>query len=167
MLGVYESFPENVHKIADFAVSTPTKKLQRPLIQALRKLNETASLGGIADSAVSQCVVVFEFGIAEGNDFNYLDDEEASRAIDCISKKPFTTMDFLLVIRYYKTQEQKRSPLRFDYYMLRFAFDKHLEIRVFHEKGPMRMLPEEIIDLIVSRINETVSKRVLRPLETP
>jgi len=167
MLGVYESFPENVHRIADFAASTPTKKLQRTLIQVLRKLNETAGLDGRADSAVSRCTVVFEFGIAEGKDFNYLDDEEASRAIDCISKKPFVTMDFLLIIRYYKMQEQKRSPLRFDYHMLRFAFDKYLEIRVFHEKGPMRMLPEEIIDLIVSRINETVSKRILRPLETP
>jgi hypothetical protein len=167
MLGVYESFPENVHKIADFATLTPTKRLQQTLVQVLHKLNETTSLDSTTSSATSQCAVIFEFGIAEGNDFNYLDDEEVSRVMNNISRKPLPIVDFLLVIRYYKTQEQKRSPLRFDYYMLRFAFDKHLEIRVFHEKGPMRMLPEEIIDLIVSRINETVSKRVLRPLETP
>jgi hypothetical protein len=167
MLGVYESFPENVHKIADFATLTPTKRLQQTLVQVLHKLNETTSLDSTTSPATSQCAVIFEFGIAEGNDFNYLDDEEVSRVMNNISRKPLPIVDFLLVIRYYKTQEQKRSPLRFDYYMLRFAFDKHLEIRVFHEKGPMRMLPEEIIDLIVSRINETVSKRVLRPLETP
>jgi hypothetical protein len=167
MLGVYENFPENVHKIADLAASTPTKRLQQTLIQVLRKLNETASLDGLPDSAVSQCAVVFEFGIAEGGDFNYLDDEEASKVMNNISRKPLPVMDFLLVIRYYKMQEQNRSPLRFDYYMLRLTFDKCLEIRVFHEKGPMRMLPEEVIELIVDRINETVSRRILRPLETP
>ncbi|MCJ7431476.1 hypothetical protein MUO83_09750 [Candidatus Bathyarchaeota archaeon] len=165
MLGVYESFPENVHKIADFAALTPTKKLQQTLIQTLRKLNEAASLDGTADSAMSQCAVIFEFGIAEGSDFNYLDDEEVSRVMNNINRKPFPILDFLLVTRYYKTQEQKRRPLRFDYYMLRFIFDRHVEIRVFHEKGPMRMLPEEISDFVVERINETVSKGILKPLE--
>jgi hypothetical protein len=114
---------------------------------------------------MSQCAVIFEFGIAEGSDFNYLDDEEVSRVMNNINRKPFPILDFLLVTRYYKTQEQKRRPLRFDYYMLRFIFDRHVEIRVFHEKGPMRMLPEEISDFVVERINETVSKRILKPLE--
>lgn len=166
MLGVYESYPENVHKIANFAASTSTKKLQQTLIQEVRRLNETTSLDGLPDSAVSQCAVIFEFGIAEGGDFTYLDDEEVSKVINNVGRKPLPVMDFLLVIRYYRMQEQKRSPLRFDYYMLRMTFSKCLEIRVFHEKGPMRMLPEEVIELIVDRINEAASKRILRPLET-
>ena len=166
MLGVYESFPENVHKIANFAASTPTRKLQQSLIQEVRKLNENTGLDCLPDSAVSQCAVIFEFGIAEGGDFNYLDDEEASKVISNVGRKPLPVMDFLLVIRYYRMREQKRSPLRFDYYMLRVTFGKCLEIRIFHEKGPMRMLPEEVIELIVDRINEKASKRILSPIET-
>jgi hypothetical protein len=46
-------------------------------------------------------------------------------------------------------------------------FDKNLiEIRVFHEKGPMHVSPEELIEFVVARINSTFSKKALKPLES-
>ena len=46
-------------------------------------------------------------------------------------------MDFFCSIRYYKGSGEKRSPLKFDYYMLRTVFSKDIfEVQVFHERGP-------------------------------
>lgn len=166
MLGFYDNFPENIHKITSFAISISNKKLQQTLVRMLAELNkETLKLECITNPSTPQCLVVFEVGIAQGNDFNYLDSEEASRVLKTISKKPFQIMDFICVMRYYKLQNEKKSPLRFDYYMLRLAFNKKvMEIRAFHERGPRHTSPEDIINFIVGKINEIVSKKVLREM---
>jgi len=167
MLGFYANFPQNTHKIAGFSTSISNKRLQQALAETFLKLNnETFSLEEVATPSVPHCKVVFEFGIADENDFNYLDIHEKDKMLKVINKKTFQIMDFLSVIRYYRIEEEKRSRLRFDYYMLRFMFDKNLiEIRVFHERGPMHVSPEELAEFIVSKINSAFSKKVLKPLE--
>jgi len=167
MLGYYESFPENIHKIARFATSISNKTLQQALIRTFHKINnETLSLEDVADPSVPQCTVIFEFGIAEVKDFNYLDDEEKSKALKAIQKKPFQIMDFFCGIRYYKTQNDKKIPLKFDYYMLRFTFNKNsMQIQVYHERGPRYMSPEDLADFVTDKINGAFSKRILKPLD--
>jgi hypothetical protein len=167
MLGFYVNFPQNAHKIAVFSTSISNKRLQQALTQTLLKLNnETFSLEQVATPSVPHCKVVFEFGIADENDFDYLDTHEKEKLLKAINKKTFPVMDFLSVIRYYRFEEEKRSRLRFDYYMLRFMFNKNLiEIRVFHEKGPMHVSPEELAEFVVSRINSAFSKKALKPFE--
>ena len=164
MLGFYENFPKNVHKIAHFKASASKKRLQRVLTQTLHKLNnETLSLEDVAYPSVPQCTVIFEFGIAEANNFNYLDKEETNKVLEVIHRKPFQIMDFFCGIRYYKTQNKKKAPLKFDYYMFRFTFDKKsTEIQVFHERGPRHVPPEEITNFVVSKINETFSRKILK-----
>ena len=166
MLGCYDNFPENIHKIASFSTSTSKKRLQQALIQVLYKINsETFTLEDVAHPSISHCKVIFEFGIAEANSFNYLDSEEKSRVIKNIRKKPFQIMDFLCAMRYYKMQNEKKTPLRFDYYMLRFTFNKKLaEIQVFHERGPRHITPEDAINFVANKINETFPKKVLKTL---
>ena len=166
MLGYYDNFPENIHKITSFSTSTSKKRLQQTLIQVLYKINsEPFTLEDVAHPSIPQCKVIFEFGIAEANSFNYLDSEEKSRVIKKIRKKPFQTMDFLCAMRYYKMQNEKKTPLRFDYYMLRFTFNKKLaEIQVFHERGPRHMTPEDAVNFVANKINETFSKKVLKTL---
>jgi hypothetical protein len=164
MLGYYESFPENVHEIARFATSISKKRLQQALTKVLYKVNnETFTLEDVAHPSIPQCTVIFEFGIAEANSFSYLDNEEADRILKSVRKKPFQVMDFLCAIRYYKTQNGKKTPLKFDYYMLRFTFNKKLmEIQVFHERGPRHAAPGDAANFIVNKINETFSKRILK-----
>jgi hypothetical protein len=71
-------------------------------------------------------------------------------------------MDLFCAIRYYKKGEG-RSPLKFDYYMLRLIFDKgFVEMQIFHERGPRHVLPEDIINLVVKKVNESFSKKVLK-----
>jgi hypothetical protein len=168
MLGLYENFPKNVHNIAHFKASASKKRLQRALTQMLFKLNnETFSLEDVTHPSVPQCVVNFEFGIAEANNFDYLDNEEINRVLKIIRKKPLQFMDFFCAIRYYKTQNKKKTPLKFDYYMLRFIFNKKsTEIQVFHERGPRHVSPEEITNFVVNKINEKFSRKILKAFAT-
>lgn len=164
MLGFYENFPKNIHTIAHFEVSASRKRLQQTLTQTLHKLNgEAFSLEDVASPSVPQCTVIFEFGIAEANNFNYLDKEETNRILKITNKKPFQVMDFFCATRYYKTQNKKKAPLKFDYYMLRFMFDKKsTEIQVFHERGPRHVAPEDVANFIANKINETFSRKILK-----
>ena len=166
MLGLYQSFPETLHSIAPFAITIPVKKVQQALVQTFQKLNkETLKLRDIAYPSLHECTVILEFGIAEADNFNYLDDEEATRVIKNTHKTPFQVMDFLCAVRYYKTQGEKKTPLRFDYYMLRFAFNKNpAEMQVFHERGPRHVTPEDIANLIMNKINEASSREIVKLL---
>jgi hypothetical protein len=161
MLGLYDNFPINVHQIADFEASISKSKLQQGLTRTLYRLNkEKLSLEDVAHPSIPQCTVIFEFGIAESNSFNYLDKQETSRILKISRRTPFRVMDFFCAIRYYKTQNEEENPLKFDYYMLRFAFqDKTTGIQVFHEKGPRHVSPRELIDLVADRINQTFPRR--------
>jgi hypothetical protein len=132
------------------------------------ELNTNAlNLEDVAVPSIPQCTVILEFGIAETNNFNYLDNEEIAKVLKAIRKKSLQTMDFFCAVRYYKkTQDEKKKPLKFDYYMLRFLFNKRtVEILVFHEKGPRYVSPEDIIAFLANKINEKCSKRVLKLLE--
>ncbi|MEM3641462.1 MAG: hypothetical protein QXH37_06040 [Candidatus Bathyarchaeia archaeon] len=164
MLGIYENFPGNIHKMAHFTVSVSNKKLQQTIIQTLYKLNkENFNLEDVARHSIFQCTVILEFGIAEENNFNYLDSEEMNKLLKIIHKKPFQIMDFFCAARYYKELSGNKIPLKFDYYMLRFMFNKSIiETRIFHERGPRHISPEDMVNLIVNKINETFSKRVLK-----
>jgi hypothetical protein len=167
MLGAYDDFPRNVQKTAHFAFSISNKGLQRALLQACHKLNaETLDLKDLVTPSIPQCNVIFELGIADGDGFNFLDNEETNKLLKLVDKQPLQMMDFLYVIRYYKTDREKKTPLRFDHYMLRFVFDKGLaEMRVFHEKGPMHVSPDEVVDFITHKTNALFSKKVLKPVD--
>jgi len=167
MLGLYENFPKTVHKTAFFAASISNKRLQQALIQTFQKINnENFNLEEIANPSVPQCTVILEFGIAEANNFNYLDNEETNKMVKIIQKKPFQVMDFFCALRYYKMQNGKKTPLRFDYYMIRFTFNKDsMEIQIFHERGPRYVSPEDIANFAVNKISETFSKKILKAVK--
>jgi hypothetical protein len=167
MLGLYENFPKNIHRAEKFQTSTSSKKLQQTLVETLYKLNiETLSLEEFSAPSVPGCKVIFEVGVAEGNDFSYLNNEERERLLGVIKKKPLQIMDFLCVIRYQKTQEERKKRMRFDYYMLRLVFGESVtDILVSHERGVRHTSPEDLIGLVVSRINASFSKKVFRASE--
>lgn len=167
MLGLYENFPEGIHKKALFATSLSNKRLQQTLTQILHKSNgESFSLEEVSDSSIPHCTTIFEFGIAEDLIFNYLDREEKERVLKVIRKKPLSVMDLFCAIRYYKMRNNEKNPLKFDYYMLRLLFSsKHsIEIRVFHERGPRHVSPGDLVRFVVSKLNETFPRKRLKPI---
>jgi hypothetical protein len=166
MLGLYENFPATIHKAASFTTPVPNKKLQQTLTQALQKLNAaTLNMEAVIGPSIPQGTVNFEFGIAEANNFNYLDSEETTRLLKTIDNRPFQIMDFLCAVRYHKPQNETKTRFRFDYYMLRFMFHEgSIDIHVFHERGPRYMSPEDMISLIVNKVNEGAVKKMLKEL---
>lgn len=164
MLGFYENFPNYVHKIARFSTSVSNKRLQQSLIQTLHKINgETFNLDEVAHPLIPKCTAVLEFGIAEIDTFNYLDLEEKNKVLAYIRKKPLQLIDLFCSIRYYKAEGDGGNPLKFDYYMLRLIFEKgFIEIQIFHERGPRHLLPEDVVNLIIKKVNKSFSKKVLK-----
>jgi hypothetical protein len=167
MLGFYENFPQNIHKTARFTTAISNKRLQKTIIQVFYEVNGKAfKMEEIAAPSIPNCTVIFEFGIAEAEAFDYLDGEETDKVLRAINKKPFQTMDFFCAIRYYKEQNGKKNPLRFDYYIIRFIFNKKImETQIFHERGPRHITPEDIANLIVNKVNGSSSRKILKCLK--
>jgi hypothetical protein len=167
MIGLYDNFPENIHRIESFPSSLSSKKLQQRLIQVLSKINrKTFSFEEIAHPSVPNCTIIFEVGIADAKSFNYIDEEETSKVLDALKKEPFRVMDLFCAVRYYKDKAEKKTPLKFDYYMLRAVFGKNvMEMRVFHERGPRYISPEDIVIFLVNKINEPSARKILRRLQ--
>ena len=167
MLGHYENFPENVHCIAFFGYQDAAKNIQQAILCALHRLNnETFDLGAVTPYLKQRCEVSFEFGVAEGFDFNFLDQKELDRCLKNVAEKELQTLDFFFVVLYHSSRENgKRIPLRFDYHVLRFTFQKDgLELQIRHEKGTQRVPLDDLTDFIVKQINAELSRRQLAPL---
>lgn len=164
--GCYEHFPEAIHGIAQFTHRLSVKKLQQAILNALHCLNqETYSLNTIIPFSSLKCEVSFEFGIADGNVFNYLDKEELDSLQRDIAKKALSTIDFLCVVRYYVAKREKRVPLKFDYHLLRLMFQKrNMQLQIFHERGTQRVSLEDLITFVTKCIKDELSQKQLKPL---
>lgn len=167
MLGFYDNFPLNIHRIENFSTLFSNKKLQKRLINVLSEINRrTFSFEEITYPTLPECTVIFEAGLAEAQSFNYIDEEEAKKVLNALRKSPFQTMDFFCALRYYKGTADKKKPLKFDYYMLRVIFGKNaVEIRVFHERGPRYISPEDIVTFLVNMINSASKRKFLKKIE--
>jgi len=167
MLGFYENFPANIHRTDNFTSAFSSKKLQQRLIQVLHKINRrTFSFEEVAYPTVPQGTIIFEAGLADAKSFNYIDEEETKRVLTALRKATFQTMDFFCAVRYYKGAGEKKKPLKFDYYLMRFVFGKNsVEIQVFHERGPRYILPEDIVAFLVNEINKTSARKMLKRVE--
>jgi hypothetical protein len=168
-LGFYEKFPSNIHRIDIFNSTLSSKKLQQKIIQVFYKVNnDEFTFEEVANPTVPQGTIIFEFGIAESGDFNFIDNEELKKTMNFLAKSLLNSVDFFCSIRYYKNKGENRSPLKFDYYMLRAVFNKDIfEVQVFHERGPRYISPEELTTFIYNKINETSSsknKKVLKKI---
>ena len=164
MLGSYDNFPVNIHRIESFSTHFSSKKLQRRLIQVLHEINrKNFSFEELVCPTVLDCIIIFEVGLAEAKSFNYIDEEETKRVLSALRKVPFQTMDFFCAVRYYKGHGEKKKPLKFDYYMIRAVFGKNaVEIMVFHERGPRYISPEDIVAFLVNMVNATSARKILK-----
>lgn len=166
-IGFYENFPAQIHWVESFNSSLPSRQLQQRLIQLFCEINRREfCFEEITNPTIPEGKIVFEFGLAEAQGFNFIDREETKKAIDLLVKTRLESLDVFCAIRYYKGI-LKKTPLKFDYYMLRTTFSKNaFEIRVHHERGPRYISPEELTVIIFNKINEVSDKKVLKRLRT-
>jgi len=109
--------------------------------------------------------MVFEIGIADGLEFNFIDEEEKNRWLSLLTNRIFETLDFIWIVRYYVSKKGKNRPLKFDYYMLRFIFrPEAMELRIHHERGTRRLSIEDLIKTIGEKINKELERKEEPPL---
>jgi hypothetical protein len=163
-IGFYETFPENIHHIENYLSFISIRQLQQRLIQYLGYINRKEFLfEEVSIPTVPEGVVIFEFGLAEDASFTYINPEEVNKALDFVAEEKASILDFFCSIRYYKGNGEKRTALKFDYYMIRTAYAKGtLEMRVFHERGPRYLSPQDLTDFIFKGINGDSTKKILR-----
>lgn len=161
-LGFYENFPPNIHLVESFNSTLSSKQLQQRLIQVLYEINKKEfSFEEAANPTIPECKLIFEFGLADAENFNYIDEEEVKKVLNVLEKEHLRTMDFFCAIRYYKGE--KKRALKFDYYLLRIVFNRGiLEIQVFHKKGPRYLSPEDLTLFIFNKINEASNRKILK-----
>ncbi len=162
MLGHYESFPEIVHGVAQLSYKTSPKKVQQALVIVFYQLNqEKGKLREMGYSFPADCEANFEFGVGDEATFTFLDKIELSRLEREIESSVLTFLDFLCALQYHVVDESgRRMPLKFDYYLLRFMFDKNfVEFLVSHERGPQRVHVEDLIGFLVGRIEKELDRR--------
>jgi hypothetical protein len=163
-LGFYENFPSNIHMVESFNSTLSSKQLQQKLIQVFYDVNRKEfSFEEVANPTIPECKVIFDFGLADAESFNYMDEEETGKALNLLAKEHLHTMDFFCAIRYYKGNAEKRTALKFDYYLLRTVYSRGaFEIQVFHERGPRYISPEDLALFIFNKINEAAKRKVLK-----
>ena len=169
MLGIYNNFPSNIHETENFNSPVSKKKLQQKITQTLQKLNrQVLTFEEIGNPTIPNSQVIFEFGIADGENFCFLNEEESLRLQELVENEPLHVMDWFCLIRYYrKIDEQTKRPLKFDYYMIRIGFGEKatVDLRVFHERGPRYISPEELVLFIVQKVNGVSVRKMLKQID--
>jgi hypothetical protein len=168
MFGRYVNFPQNIQHSETFASTLSRQKIQLKLAQVFLELNcKTFSFEETGTPSVPNCSVIFEFGIADTGGFDFLDEEEATALRKALAAESMRVMDWFCSIRYYKNTTPKKTPLKFDYYMLRQTFGERgsVQFLVFHERGPRYIAPEDLVALIVRVVNGKSKKKTLTRLE--
>ena len=165
MFGRFEGFPNNIHLIEFFSSKLSHKRLQLRLIEILQELNKQEySFDQISIPTVPGCKIIFDIGIAESEDFNYIDLDEEKKLTEATKRRYLDEIDLYFAIRYYKINKNKRKPLKFDYYMIGIIFkkDRGLEIRAFHERGPRYLTPEDLVNVLIKKVNQKSSRKILK-----
>ncbi len=154
-LGFYDNFPSSIHMVETFSSALSSKLLQQKLIQVFCELNRKEfSFEEISNPTIPEGKVIFEFGLADAAGFCYIDEEETKKALSLLAKEHFHTMDFFCSIRYYKGKSEKKTPLKFDYYLVRTIYEKNkLEIQIHHERGPRYISPQDLANFIFDKVN--------------
>ncbi len=167
-LGAYNNFPPNIHQVETYSTIVSSRQLQQRLIQCLTEVNrKELSFEEVCIPTIPNGKLIFEFGVAEEDNFNYLSAEEAQRLQSLVSKGQVALLDFFCSIRYYKINGDKYQALKFDYYMLRTRFGKGtFEVQLFHERGPRYLSPQDLVDCLFDRLNSGSNRKVLKEIRS-
>jgi len=162
LLGRYENFPTNIHGVARFTYPASTQTLQTAIVQVLHRLvKQTIDMKALTKASPLNCTVNFEFGVADADTFNFLDDEELKKLENALKEQALQILDILCVARYHVNEASgKLKSLKFDYNMLRFTFyRKNVELFVYHERGIQRIPLEDLALFLRDQFNRELADR--------
>lgn len=156
-LGVLLNFPTVLHSRASFDHEINPDNLQRAVLLALRSISSLRlpiELSLSDHDGYYHGTVSFKLGVGNAEAFDVFDDREQERLLQRIENKgPFPTLDLAFNARYTVTDE-KRHTAREDRFLARLLFrSDRMEIYVHHLRGMRRIGPEEIIAMLIERID--------------
>lgn len=162
-LGTYWDFPSKYHGATILEFNSSIVEVQKSILNVLHRLNGRSARGYLKNLIGSNIDVIFEFGVADGLVFNYIDGETLKSLLDEVGRCVFHNLDFFCIIRYYAFRKGGRSStraLRFDYYFIRFIFrSSEVEIQAFHERGLQRISVEDLLKFLAECIGLEMAKR--------
>jgi len=163
-LGLFDNFPANVPMLERFYSTVPIEQLQRRLIQTFYEINRREfSFEEAAYPTIPKCRIIFEFGLADAESFNFIDEQEVKKAQNLLAKEHLETLDFFCAIRYYKGNAEEKRPLKFDYYLVRTLYKGDVfGIQVYHKKGLMYVSPEDLTLFIFNKVNDASKRKILK-----
>jgi hypothetical protein len=150
-----------------FQYQNSIKELQYAILGTFYRLNhECFDLTAVTPYLKQNCVVGFEFGVADGFNFNFLNQEELTRCLKIVDENELPNLDFFFIVRYHIVKDNgKKVPLKFDYHLLRLVFQESgMEIQICHEKGTQRVPMDDLTYFLIERINVGLSQKKLMPL---
>jgi len=147
-----------------FNTTLSSKQLQQKLIIVFCETNKKEfSFEEVANPTFPDSTVIFEFGLAEKAEFTFIDEKETEKALSILTNDHLQTVDFFCAIKYYKGKQKKKTPLKFDYYLIRTIYTKEsFEVQIHHERGPRYLSPEDLTQFIFSKLNEGPSRKPLK-----
>ena len=163
MPSLHKTFPQNIHLMATYNSSLPSRKLQERIVRLFYQVNgQEFEFEEVANPTIPDGTVIFNIGLAGEEKFNLINSQQVSEAIKIINEENLQTIDFYIVIRYYKGKLGKKIPLRFDYYLMRTLFGREiLELQIAHDSGPRYITPEDLSAFLFTKLNEGSKKQVL------
>jgi hypothetical protein len=170
-IGRFTNFPSMLHGTLTATHESPTARVQQAIAHAIYNLNtfKYQYPMSIADHpGTYKGEASFEAGVADGVFFDFLDQENVQKLSATLNTKTApATLDFLLIVIYRYERDGKRISLNFDHHIIRFSFyNKELELSLFHSKGPRRMPLDELLELVIKRINLEAEQMGVKPLKT-
>ncbi len=163
-LGLFDNFPPNVHLVQIYNSMASSRQLQQKLIQTFFEINKREfSFEEAANPTIPGCRIIFEFGLADAENFSYIDEKEVEKALSALENEHLDVLDFFCVVRYYKGEDERKRALKFDYYFVRTVYNRNLfEIQIHHKKGLKYISPEDLSLFVFNRVNEASNRKVLR-----
>jgi len=163
-LGLFDNFPPNIQFIQSYNTITRSRQLQQKLIQTLYEINKKEfSFEEAANPTIPECRIIFEFGLADAEGFNYIDEDEVNKALIMLGGQHLDVLDFFCAVRYYRECGERKRALKFDYYLLRTLYNQDIfEIQVHHKKGLGYISPEDLSSFIFNKLNETSKRKILK-----
>ncbi len=147
-----------------FNTTLSSKQLQQKLINVFCETNKKEfSFEEVANPTFPDSTIIFEFGLAENAGFTFIDEQETEKVFSLLTYNQLQTLDFFCAIRYYKEKQAKKTPLKFDYYLIRTIYGKEsFEVQIHHERGPRYLSPEDLTQFIFNKLNEGSSRKPLK-----
>ena len=157
------------HGLAIVSHQNSVTRIQLAIIQALYSLNGHKNDYAVSVSGQSgtyEGELAFEVGVANGEFFDYLNEEMLKELYGSLeSGRDYTVLDFLVIATYHYSRSGKKIPLTFDHHVLRFAFNgREVDINLFHIKGTRRIPLDEFLNVIIGKIREEAKHSKLRAI---